>query len=368
MTKQVSLVIPTLNAGPGFGQLLQVIAAQHVDMPVEVLIVDSGSTDGTTELAWNAGVKVLSAPRRKFSHGGTRNLAIEATHGDYIVLTVQDAMPVGENWLTTLLHPMLEDETIAASYGLQVAPQDAGPLAQVRSTTWQRAHSEPQVKEVASPEAFWELSPQERLRLATFDDVTACIRREVWRLIPLPEVPFGEDLAWAVQSLLNGYRIAYVPEARVEHAHERSMTYELRRSFLYGRLRVRALGWLAPSMDFRTAIALLYEVYHPQLIRKCIQFGESADILNCLASELYGCDAESDLPFIQAYRHAAELGWVLVKTASELFPGSHLPEGVWPASARLATVLLVGETLGGATETHHGLVWWILRRYMARGV
>ncbi len=50
MTK-VSVVIPTLNAGPGFGELLEKVRAQEGDFEREVIVIDSGSTDGTVELA-----------------------------------------------------------------------------------------------------------------------------------------------------------------------------------------------------------------------------------------------------------------------------------------------------------------------------
>jgi len=301
MGNVITIVIPTLNAGPGFQRLLERIVSQRVSAAIEIVVIDSGSTDGTPDVAHRAGAQVLAIPQRQFNHGRARNQAISIARGDYVVLTVQDALPADANWLAALV-TALEDTTIAASYGLQVAPSDAAPLAQVRSLLWQRVHAEPQTQSVASPTAFWSLSPQERLRLAVFDDVTACLRRSVWERIPLPEMSFGEDLAWAVSVLLAGYRLAYVPDARVEHAHERPMTYELRRAFVNGRLRGRVLAWPPFALSQRTAFALWREARQPQLLRKYGDLRDPALILERLDGELYHCNAHPAQPFLQIYR------------------------------------------------------------------
>ena len=56
------LIIPTLNAGSQFQTLLEQIAAQT--LLTKKLIVDSESSDNTTQLAKNFGVEVLTIPRK----------------------------------------------------------------------------------------------------------------------------------------------------------------------------------------------------------------------------------------------------------------------------------------------------------------
>ncbi len=363
----ISIIIPTFNAGPSFSALLERIMAQNISASLELVIIDSGSTDGTVEVARKAGARVLSIPQRRFNHGRARNQAINAGCGDYVALTVQDALPADSNWLATLV-AALDDTEVAASYGRQIAPSCAGPLAQARSLLWQRANAEPRIQSVASPTTFWGLPPAERLQLAAFDDVTACLRRSVWEKIPLPELSYGEDQAWAVQALLQGYRIAYVPAACVEHAHERTMAYELRRAFVNGRLRTQILAWPSLALSQRVAFALWREACRPQLVRKYGNLCDPTHILERLYVELGYCNLQPVLPFVQVYRQILDFSWGLVETARELFPGTDLPERLWSQCAHFATVAVIGEVLGNAAPAHHAPLWWALGYLLGRGV
>ena len=68
MAEKVSVVIPTFNAGPDFGELLRKLDAQRGDFELEVVVVDSGSTDGTTELAARHGAVLHSVSKASFDH------------------------------------------------------------------------------------------------------------------------------------------------------------------------------------------------------------------------------------------------------------------------------------------------------------
>jgi GT2 family glycosyltransferase len=70
----------------------------------------------------------------------------------------------------------------------------------------------------------------ERLELCTFDDVCSCIRRSVWERLPFRPTVIAEDVEWARDALLAGWRLAYVPQAMVVHSHERSARHELQRT------------------------------------------------------------------------------------------------------------------------------------------
>jgi rhamnosyltransferase len=226
----VTLFIPTCNAGPEFPEILGRMQDQRLDRSVEVLIVDSGSTDGTVEFLRRQPVRLIEIPNSQFNHGLTRNLGIREALGDIVVLTVQDARPFDELWMQRLVDAVA-DPQVAGAYGRQIPRHDANPFVRDRLEGWMAAHTTPRVQSVTSPEEFEALAPLEKVRRATFDNVSACVRRRVALEIPFRECRFGEDIDWARRALLAGYTIVYEPRSCVIHSHDRSPWYEWKRVY-----------------------------------------------------------------------------------------------------------------------------------------
>jgi hypothetical protein len=97
----VTVAIPVLDGGPRLGDVLRAVAAQRVDRPVEILVADSGSRDGSAALARRLGADVFEVA--SFSHGGTRNLLVQRAAGDHVAFLTQDAVPAHDGWLAELL-------------------------------------------------------------------------------------------------------------------------------------------------------------------------------------------------------------------------------------------------------------------------
>lgn len=342
----VSVVIPTLNAGVQFAELLRTVRSQEIADDVEIVIIDSGSRDDTADIARRAGARVLTTPRSEFSHGGTRNQAIRASRGAFVALTVQDALPVDEHWLSDLIAPLLEDPTVAGSYGLQLARPSAGLLARARSWGWCEAHNTPLVKSLDAPKEFWHLSPQERVELIRFDNVTACVRRSVWEEVPFPNRDYAEDLAWAKQVLRQGYHTAFVPESKVWHSHERGWRYNLCRAYMEGYERVRLVRWPSPELSLGEALRALRRAFFFALTRRFDPMVQPAAILRFVRSEIKEYETLCDDRSVTIYVAALQFSKVLLNSALRCCGEEVLPEGAWAELIRFAVVTLVGENLG----------------------
>jgi rhamnosyltransferase len=235
----ISVIIPTKNAGPEFCDTLAAIRKQARES--EIVVVDSGSSDGTLDIARQFRARTISIPPESFNHGETRNFGIRQSTGDFCVMLVQDAVPVGETWLEELISPFSDPLVVGVTVA-QVPRPDSDPLSR-----WQVEYrnrflgEERRVEELENWEHFANLSFQERLRLVSFDNVCSALRREFWGQNPFQRLPFAEDLDWGVRAIAAGKRIVYDPSTRVIHSHNRPAAYHLRRSYLSGRIVPRLL-------------------------------------------------------------------------------------------------------------------------------
>jgi len=232
INRSVPIVIPTRNAGPRIREVLDAIAAQEGPFQPEVIAIDSGSSDGTLERLRQHGAQVLSVPSGAFNHGETRNEALKHARGEFAVLLVQDAVPVSPHWLSTLIEPLLQDASIAGSFARQVPDRRASRVTAYYLSHWIAAQEAARVVGPITAETFARMSPRERHIACAFDNVCSCIRLSVWNKHPFAATSIAEDLQWAREVLLAGGRLAYVPGAVVCHSHERSIAYELQRTYL----------------------------------------------------------------------------------------------------------------------------------------
>lgn len=228
--KLISIVIPVLNGGCVLKEALTVIRGQEGDFSLEVFCLDSGSSDGSREVCARLGARVIDVPPGTFNHGITRNQGIALSKGEFVVLLVQDAVPVGTHWLTTLLHNFSEAD-VAGVYCRQIPRPDADVLTRRQLDNWVTGKPE-RIMQRLNGRTWEALTPWQRLERCIFDDVCACIRRAVWERIPYTATYFGEDVEWGKQVIQAGYTLVYEPEAAVIHSHERSAWYEYKRTYL----------------------------------------------------------------------------------------------------------------------------------------
>ena len=198
-----SIVIRAFNEEKHLSRLLDGILQQTLG-DYEIILVDSGSSDGTLDLAARYPVKVVHIRPEEFSFGRSLNLGIEAAQGEYTVIASAHVYPVYPDWLERLLAPFA-DPRIALSYGKQ-----RGDAATRFSEGQIFARWFPEHTTLDQPHPFC-------------NNANAAIRRSVWEQHPYDESLSGlEDLAWARWAMEQGHRIAYVAEAEIVHVHNES--------------------------------------------------------------------------------------------------------------------------------------------------
>lgn len=226
----ISVVILTLNGGRLFHRCIEAVASQQLEMPFEILVIDSGSTDGTAELAESYG-RVIKINRENFNHGLTRNFGIREAQGEIVALLVQDALPANEFWLGRLAQNF-EDPSVAGAYSRQIPHPGSNPIVSARLNRWSAGMSQREEKKLDGNVDFDSLDTLEKMRLISFDNVASMIRKSVWEKIPFPKSSFGEDTAWASAVLKSGWEIVYDPSSVVFHSHSKSLWYEFKRVYL----------------------------------------------------------------------------------------------------------------------------------------
>ena len=235
----ISVVIPVKDGGLDLVRCLESIARQKVDEEVEVLVVDSGSTDGSAERARKLGARVHEILPEEFSHGGARTLGAELASGDVLVFTSQDAYAPDEGWLAALVSPLRERPQVAGVYGRQLPHEDAIPSERYFLDFLYGAA--PRTQRLTDPER---LSFQATL----FSNVNSAIPRAVLKRHPLAaDVIMSEDQEWSRRVLEAGLSIVYEPRAAVRHSHAYTIAGAFRRFFDSGASADRAYVSEAPT-------------------------------------------------------------------------------------------------------------------------
>jgi glycosyltransferase involved in cell wall biosynthesis len=247
----ISVIIPVKNESQKIAACLDGILKQTIPAE-EIIVIDSGSTDGTQEIATAfPKVRLVEIKSEKFNHGGTRNLGVNNAKGDYLLFTVGDARPVTDKWIQELLDGFV-DETVAGVCGSQVVAQDK----ETNPVEWFRPQSQPTIAthRFANSDEFEAASPEEKLAACSWDDVSAMYKRDVMQTIPFRETIYGEDVFWAMDALKEGHTLAYNPAARVYHFHLDNYETTLKRTIAVSYLRYNALGVIPTCINAPKAI------------------------------------------------------------------------------------------------------------------
>lgn len=231
-----SIIIRCFNEEKHLPRLFEGIRRQTVQ-PDELIVVDSGSTDRTVQIAQGAGARVVSIAQQEFSFGRSLNRGAATATGEALVMVSAHTYPLTERWLELLLEPFC-DSRVALAYGGQ--------------------RGDPRTK-FSEHQLLRQWFPEESCydqRHPFCNNANAAVRRLRWEEISYDEQLLGlEDIQWGKQALERGHRIVYRHDAAVVHVHEESY----RKIFHRYRREAMALKRISPAerMGFKDALSLM---------------------------------------------------------------------------------------------------------------
>ena len=244
---RATVFIPTYDAGPAFDRVLDALAGQVCDFPYDVLIIDSGSTDGTAERVRARGGKfrVETIDKAAFQHGRTRNLGIARSEGDHVAILTQDACPKDARWLSALTGGFARGPRVAGVIGRHEAYPEHDPFTRRDlQEMFDGLALLPDVidRETGLPSFFYPGGQSWAMTMHFYSDNNSAISREAWKILPYPEADWGEDQIWAAEALRLGFQKAYVDDAVVYHSHAFDETQQHAVSVIEGRFWAERFG------------------------------------------------------------------------------------------------------------------------------
>jgi rhamnosyltransferase len=202
MQIKCSIVIRAYNEEKYIGRLLFGLKEQTLNEGIEIILVDSGSTDLTVSIAKSMGVRVVSIPSCEFTFGRSLNRGCEVANGEFLLFASAHVYPTHKNWIQLMLQPF-DNPEIALVYGRQIG-NELSKFSEVR--------------------LFNKWFPSESIEKQNgpfCNNANSVIRKVLWEQQKFDEELTGlEDLDWSTKMLKKGYKISYCADATVVHVHE----------------------------------------------------------------------------------------------------------------------------------------------------
>jgi len=227
--KSVSVVIPTKNAGESFELLLKNLRNQKGFSEIEIIVVDSGSSDRTIEISQKYGARVIQIKPEEFSHSYSRNIGAENASKEYVCVITQDALPTSEYWMYHLYRIMQNDPEIAAVSCAEYSRADSDLYH--RAFAWNHykylgAHNTDTI--MIMPDSK---DPEQVRQNAQLSDITCFISRDTLLKYKY-RGSFAEDLDLGMRLISDGYKLAFLGNEATIHSHNRGAYYYLKRRFV----------------------------------------------------------------------------------------------------------------------------------------
>ncbi len=200
-TPLISIVMRSYNEAWALKETLPALAAQ--DYPdVELIVIDSGSTDGSQDLIRAAQpAHFVQITPQEYVPGRVMNHGMRLARAERVLFLNADATPLGPHWLGPLAETLL-DQKVAACFGRQITRPDCQA---VFACDYERCFG------AGRESATWD---------HFFSMVSSGLRKDVWARRGFREdLQYAEDDEYTRWCKAQGHEICYVPESVVMHSH-----------------------------------------------------------------------------------------------------------------------------------------------------
>jgi rhamnosyltransferase len=219
---KISVVIPVRNGAQTLHKCLSTVCNQTLKDEIEIIVLNSMSTDESCDIARRYGAKIIDIPDGTFNHGLTRNIGVLHATGALVYFTVQDAWIASGDMLEKMARHF-ESEEVMAVAGHQAVPheKDKNPFV------WYRPYSKPGITEkfITNNIDFLGMPAHKQQALVAWDDVVAMYRKSALLQQPFVQTEFAEDWIWSYQALMKGWKLLHDSSLVVYHYHHQSYRY-----------------------------------------------------------------------------------------------------------------------------------------------
>jgi len=219
----VSIIVRALNEEQWLDGALDSCRRQILDSEIdlELVLVDSGSTDRTLDIAKKHACQIFHIKKSEFTFGRSLNIGCDGSTGDILVFISAHCVPDNNHWLQNLITP-LQTGVCDYVYGRQIGHKTVTRFSENEVF----AHYFGEESELKQDGFFC-------------NNANSAITRAVWKKHRFDETVTGlEDMVLAKAIVNDGGQIGYVADATVVHIHEESLQ-QVRRRYYREALTVR---------------------------------------------------------------------------------------------------------------------------------
>ncbi|UFJ42538.1 glycosyltransferase family 2 protein [Brevibacillus humidisoli] len=218
----VSIILPTYNGIEYIEEVLQAVFGQRTRFRFEMIVIDSGSTDGTLDVIKQYPVRLYQIEKSEFGHGKTRNYGAELAQGNFLVFITQDATPADDDWLEELIMGFVLDPLVGCVFGKQIPRPGCDPITKRDLLLHFEAFSKtdaPLLQQMENTPEGWKLFAQRPYWYGFNSNVNSALKKDVWQKIRFRDVLYTEDQLIGREIITSGYKKVYAPKAAVFHSH-----------------------------------------------------------------------------------------------------------------------------------------------------